>query len=74
MRMLGSNFLVKCLKVLIISLSFPDYGDENDKSGKVKNTAIYPGSPHNLRVLQSPFQHERDFTIVRMIVQPMLTI
>ena len=66
--------MVKCLKVFDYILSFLDYGDENDKSGKVKNTMIYPGSPHNPRVLQSPFQHERDFTIVRMIVQPMLTI
>src|SRR4051812_15412145 len=34
---------------------------------KVKNTTIYTGSPHNLRVLQSPFKHERDFTIVRSL-------
>ena len=33
--------MVKCLKVLIISLSFPDYGDESDKYGKVKNMVIY---------------------------------
>src|SRR4051812_15174642 len=38
--------------------------------GKVKNTMMYTGSPHNPRVLQSPFKHERDFTIVRSLYKP----
>src|SRR3954462_6120550 len=37
---------------------------------KVKNTMMYTGSPHNPRVLLSPFKHERDFTIVRSLYKP----
>src|SRR3954462_15397328 len=64
-----TNFLVKCLKAFDGFYLFLGNGDESGKSGKIKNTTIYTGFPHNPRILQSPFRHERDFTIVRMIVQ-----
>ena len=46
---------------------------EIDKVQKVKNTRMYTSSPHSPRVHLVPLQHARDFTIVRMIIQPIHT-
>src|SRR4051812_27898953 len=63
-------FLVKCLKVFEWFFSFLDNSDESGKLRKSKEHNDIYWFPSQSESTPVPFQHERDFTIVRSLYKP----